>query len=396
MAPWFVDRSAAPPVPPSGPPILPRSPAIVLVTIDGLRNDIVASGRYDDRLPHITSLRERGVYFRNARAPGAQTVYSLSSLFAGTYFSQQYWTLYAGRHRGLWPWRDESTRFPELLRARGVSTITFASTEWLVNQYGVVRGFSEDIYVRPPGNGTWVMGEPLVDAALARLAKVGDEPFFLYLHLLDAHAPYNLAGAAGTPFERHLRELMLVDRHVGRLLAALERSSFADRVAFILTSDHGEAFGEHGLFTHATSLYDELLRVPLIVQARNIAPRVVGDDVTLVDLGPTILDLFGAETPGTFLGQSLVPYLRGESPTLTRPILADSRLKRALVLRDGTKVIVNDRAHTVELYDLAADPGETTNLADDTARLSPPLSLLRRFLTTHGIRREGYEIPYRP
>ncbi|HVK64655.1 MAG TPA: sulfatase, partial [Polyangium sp.] len=386
---------AAPPVPPGSPSVLPANPAVFLFSIDCLRNDILASGKYDDKLPNLASLRKRGVYFRSARSPGSQTVYSLSALFAGTYFSQQYWTSGAGPLPGLWPARDETPRFPELLRARGVDTITFAGAAWLVNQYGIVRGFSEETFVRPAENHRWTMGGPLVDAASARLAKVKDEPFFLFIHFLDAHAPYNLAGLKGSEFDRHLGELALVDAHIGRLLALIERSPLAERAAVVLTSDHGEAFGEHGQWAHANSLYDELLRVPLIVQSRHLAPRFVDAPVSLVDLGPTILDLFGVETPGTFMGQSLVPYLRGEDPRLTRPILAETRMKRALVLRDGTKVTVDDRSRTLELYDLASDPGEMRSLADDPTRLLPPLSLLRRFLATHTLRREGYVTPYR-
>ncbi|MDI1482056.1 sulfatase [Polyangium sp. y55x31] len=394
MAPWFVDRKAAPPVPPSAPAVLPPNPAVFLFSIDCLRNDLLASGKYDDKLPTLASLRNQGVYFRNARSPGAQTVYSLSALFAGTYFSQQYWTPSTGDVLGLWPENDPAPRFPELLRAQGVTTVTFAGAPWLVNRYGIVRGFSEETFVRPVGNH-FTLAKHLVDVALRRLTATRGEPFFLYIHFLDAHAPYDLAGPTGTELERYLGELAIVDAEIGRLLRVIEASPLSARAAFVITSDHGEAFGEHGQYRHANSLYDELLRVPLLVQGKTLAPRVVDEPVTIVDLGPTILDLFGAATPSTFMGQSLVPFLRGESPTLTRPILAETRMKRALVLRDGTKVMVDDRSRTLELYDLSSDPGETQSLADDPTRLVPPLSILRRFLATHTLRREGYVTPYR-
>ncbi|MDC0741022.1 sulfatase [Polyangium mundeleinium] len=394
MAPWFADRKDAPPVPPSAPSVLPASPVVFLFSIDCLRNDLLASGKYDEKLPTLASLRRQGVYFRNGRSPGAQTVYSLSALFAGTYFSQQYWTPSTGDVHGLWPENDPTPRFPELLRARGVTTVTFAGAPWLVNRYGIVRGFSEETFVRPVGNH-FTLGKHLVDAALRRLAATRGEPLFLYIHFLDAHAPYDLAGGSGPELDRYLGELALVDAEIGRVVRMIAASPLADRAAFVITSDHGEAFGEHGQYRHANSLYDELLRVPLLVQAKGLTPRVVDEPVTLVDLGPTMLDLFGVETPGTFLGQSLVPFLRGESPTLTRPILAETRMKRALVLRDGTKVTVDDRSRTLELYDLASDPGEMRSLADDPTRLLPPLSLLRRFLATHTLRREGYVTPYR-
>ncbi len=394
MAPWFVDRTSAPPVPPSAPRVLPDNPAVFLLSVDCLRNDLLASGQYDKKLPTLASLRDRGVYFREARSPGAQTVYSLSSLFAGTYFSQQFWTPSTGDVLGLWPEKDPTPRFPELLRARGVATVTFAGAPWLINRYGIVRGFSEEAFLRPVGTH-FTTAKPLVDAALARLGKTRTEPLFLFLHFLDAHAPYNLARVEGSDFDRHIGELALIDAEIGRLLRQIEHSPLAERAAVLLTSDHGEAFGEHDYYKHANTLYDELLRVPLLVQAQNLTPRVVDEPVSLVDLGPTILDLFGLDTPGASMGQSLVPFLRGETPALSRPILADSRMKRALVLPGGTKVIVDDRNHTLELYDLAADPGEKDSLADDTARLSPALPLLRRFLATHTLRRDGYVIPYR-
>jgi arylsulfatase A-like enzyme len=158
-------------------------------------------------------------------------------------------------------------------------------------------------------------------------------------------------------------------------------------------SDHGEAFGEHGMTWHGTTLYDELLRVPLMIWTHAGPPRTVADPVSLMDLGPTILDLMGVATPARFMGQSLVPYLRGERPNLTRPILAEARLQRALVTPDGMKVIYDTRSQTVEIFDLNRDPKEEKNLfgiaGDD------PLGELRTFFQVHTLRRPGYEVPYR-
>jgi arylsulfatase A-like enzyme len=100
----------------------------------------------------------------------------------------------------------------------------------------------------------------------------------------------------------------------------------------------------------------------------------------------------GQPTPAQFMGQSLVPFLRGKTIKLTRPILAEGRLKQALVLPDGMKVVVDNQNNNVELYNLTADPGELHNLADSEL-LKQPLAMLRRFFEVHT--RPGYKVPYR-
>jgi arylsulfatase A-like enzyme len=117
----------------------------------------------------------------------------------------------------------------------------------------------------------------------------------------------------------------------------------------------------------------------------------------MIDLGPTLLDLFGAETPATFNGQSLLPFLAGGSVALTRPLLAEGRLAREYTQEDGLKVIEDPRKKVVEVYDLVRDPGETLNLFDaEPARSDRALAFLRAFYARHTLRDGGYEPPYKP
>src|SRR5690606_29555281 len=112
-------------------------------------------------------------------------------------------------------------------------------------------------------------------------------------------------------------------------------------------------------------VYEEQVRVPMIVVGPGVAPRTIDEPVSLIDVGPTVLDLFGEATPGHVMGQSLVPLLAGRDVELSRPIVVDAgRRKQALIGRDGWKVIRNIRQRTTEAYDLGADPGELTNLVD--------------------------------
>jgi arylsulfatase A-like enzyme len=183
---------------------------------------------------------------------------------------------------------------------------------------------------------------------------------------------------------------------VDRLLRKLEEKGLMDRTTLIVFSDHGEAFGEHGLHHHASSLYDELLRVPLLFVLPKGQAQKVDEPVSLMDVAPTILDLMGAETPGVYMGQSLVPFLRGERPKLLRPIVAEGRLKRAIVLRDGFKVIHDSRAGYVEVYDLNEDPGEESNLyRDGDKKIVRRYGVLHAYFEANTFKKKGYKVPYR-
>jgi arylsulfatase A-like enzyme len=122
---------------------------------------------------------------------------------------------------------------------------------------------------------------------------------------------------------------------------------------------------------------------------------VVGDRVGLIDLGPTLLDLFQADTPATFDGQSLVPFLAGGRAELTRPLVAEGRLRKALTEPDGLKVIEDPLRKVVEVYDLATDPRETRNVFDvEPARADKALAELRAFSAAHAYSSRGYAAPY--
>jgi arylsulfatase A-like enzyme len=178
----------------------------------------------------------------------------------------------------------------------------------------------------------------------------------------------------------------------------LLQQRFADRAVLIVGADHGEAFGEHGTFQHTKTLYEELLRIPLIMQGPGIVARNIAQHVGLIDIGPTLLDIFGLPTPGAFMGQSLVPLLAGKDVQLERPLFAEGRLREALYF-GGVKVIEDSRRTVVEVYDLEQDPGELDNLFErDRARSDPALAALRAFFAANALasKRPGYTPPYKP
>jgi arylsulfatase A-like enzyme len=393
-SPWRLDRSGAPPVPFTTPPPLPRAPVVVLITIDALRADVVDPDTYDARFPTFASLKRDGVMFTNASSAGTQTPLSISTMLTGLYFSQQRWEDYGeGADRYPYPATDPSPRVPELLSAHGVATTQDAGFVFLANDFGVARGFQEQKLFGATKSAA--RASVLVRAMLERLRRADDGPLFLYSHFAEPHAPYWM-GKGTTPFEHYLNAVAEADTEVGHVLAFLEEH-FGDRWVLVVSADHGEAFGDHETYEHAKSLYEELLHVPLIVRSPRFPPRRVEERVGLVDLGPTLLDLFQVGTPATFNGQSLVPLLVGRKVAFTRPLLAEGRLRTALTQQDGFKVIEDPRRKVVEAYDLAVDPRETRNVFDtEPGRADVALATMRAFFAARTLRDGGYRPPYKP
>lgn len=389
---WFTDRSGLPPIPPSSPPLLGPDALVFLLSVDSLRADVLADEKHRPALPELFRLRDESTWFAQARSPGSSTAPTLAAVFSSLYYSQQLWVRGIREDGLVYPDKDPSPRFPEVLAQAGVATVTFDATGWLLNEHGVVRGFTEQRSLRD--SSRYTLAEPLMKATLGRIKQYQGGRLFVFLHFMDAHSPYTSAGDQGSPFASYLASLGLVDKAISLLRSALGMRGLLDRTTLVVMADHGEAFGEHGLTWHANSLYDELIHVPLLIRLPGAAPRRIDDRVSLVDLAPTVADLFGAPAPARWMGQSLTGYLRGERPALDRPIVSEARLKRAMVMPDGLKIIHDTRNHTVELYDLGRDPGELENLYEED-RDEERLLVLTSFFSAHVLRRPGYNVPYR-
>lgn len=387
-------RAGERPVPPSEPRLVEGSPVVVMITIDATRADVVLDPANAKTLPFFTDLSRSAATFTRAVSPGSQTSVSLTTLFSGKYFSQLYWAR-AGRgpSRFLYAAEDTTTRFVEILSNEGVDTALFGGTNFLGADYGVARGFDS---VKVPDGRRHAMAHDVLDPLIARLSRVGDAPTFLYAHIMEPHAPYDRAKKkGGTDFERYVAEVGLADNYVARVARALAQRC-PTRGVLIVSADHGEAFGEHGTFQHSKTLYEELLRVPLFIRSARAKPRRIDTRVSLVDIGPTILDIFGIETPRGFMGQSLVPILLGGDEPPARPVVAEGRLRRALYA-GNVKIIEDLRRKVVEAYDLDRDPGELVNLFDaEDPRAKDGLAALRAFFDAYALKRPGYSPPYKP
>jgi tetratricopeptide (TPR) repeat protein len=237
----------------------------------------------------------------------------------------------------------------------------------LDRQSGLSRGF--DVYSDRFENGAdRRSGDRTVGEAIGWLKT--HPRFFAWVHLFDVHAPYQppepyASRYAGRPYDG---AVAWSDELVGRLIGALRDGGTLDSTLVIVTSDHGEALGDHGEDTHGYFVYQSTLRVPLVVRGPRIGPGTTVDVlVRTVDLYPTILELTGLGPPPRTSGRSLVSALRDGRMT-DEPSFAESLVPRLHygwsdlhAVRDGRwKYILAPRP---ELYDLQNDPGETKNLA---------------------------------
>jgi arylsulfatase A-like enzyme len=181
--------------------------------------------------------------------------------------------------------------------------------------------------------------------------------------------PIHATGLKGL-VEKYDGECAFVDRYIGQILDALERTGLGPRTAIFVFADHGEAFGEHRFYFHGETLYDEVMRVPLLARVPGIEPRRVQAPVMLIDLAPTILDLVKGEAPSSFRGQSLLPALLGEELPAGRRVYAEMLPAHAWphhhkAMVDGEwKLIYRVSDNAFELYHLKNDPGEQKNLWD--------------------------------
>ncbi len=354
-------REGLPEIPPSQPSLAPARPLVMLITIDAMRADLLARPEWRQRLPHLAGLANESVEFRQARSPGSTTRNSMGQVFSSRYASQLRWRK-AGRFTHL---RDEPTpRLTDSLRGRGFATLHVVPIATLESEHAVVGRFEHETFVKSTRKGQrFALSSASVKEALKLLKRHADGPTFLYMHWLDAHDPYDAAGEEGTTFERYLREVELADQSFGKLLEGLRRQQLWDRAVVVVTADHGEALGDHGIPHHGGGIYESLVRVPLLIRVPGVRSRRVDVPVTTLDIAPTLLDLLGYPTPAQYMGQSLVGFLRGRDPTLDRPIgIDEGRLRIFGLVVGGYKVIEHRRRRTVEIYDLSRDPAETTNL----------------------------------
>lgn len=364
---------------------LPDDLNVLLVTIDTLRADLGYLGYPRPVSPNLDALAAESVVFERGYSLASYTGKSMGPLMIGKYASEL-----DGGFLHFNKYSRKETFVQERLQAAGVHTLSVQGYWYFFKDAGFERGFDViDSSAAPKvasieGDQTSNSDEQS-DAAIKLLGapELEQRRFFMWMHLVDPHAeyaPHPEHDFGPKPRDRYDGEVAFVDHHLGRVLAALEGAPFGKRTAVIVTSDHGEAFGEHGMIRHGFELWEELVRVPLIVKVPGAAPRRVSARRSGIDLVPTLLDLFKVRFeprgPKDFLsGESLLPDLfrAAGSPDPERPVFMDmargpyNAERRALIVHDQKLTVSEGRV--LGLYDLAADPGEKRDLSGDKAKV---------------------------
>ncbi len=353
-------------------------PNLVLITLDTTRADHLGCYGYARaKTLNIDALAGRGVLFAQALSPAPLTQPSHSSLMTGTYP-----TYHGVRVNGSTALSQAQTTLAELLAAKGYETGAFIGAFVLDRRWGLNQGFriyddQFDLkkYKHLDLAGVQRPADQVVDAALSWLETQKQDPFFAWIHLYDPHTPYEPPepflseyGERG-PAGLYDGEIAFADSQVGRFVSWLDANGMDEKTILVVVGDHGESLGSHGEGTHGYFVYDYALRVPLVVAAPFSELRAVRveSQVSMVDVFPTVLSLLGIDPEMQVQGRSLLPamfqseeeqeaYAYGESMT---PSLRFGWSALYCLRSSRYKLI---EAPKPELYDLVADPGETTNV----------------------------------
>ena len=392
-----------------------KKPNIILITLDTTRADRLGCYGYRRQTsPNIDKLADESVLYTRAIAPSSWTLPSHASLFTGKFTSShgarydpegpllltdaisgpKSWDVY--RARGL---AQNEVTLAEVLKETGYTTAAVVGGPWLKRIFGLNKGFDyyNDSQISTV-NGR--LADQVTACALNWLKRTREKKFFLFLNYFDPHGPYsppegfalrflpkgtNFAGRKPTLGETNAlydAEILYMDHYVGLLLQKLKAENLYNNTLIIVTSDHGELFGEHGKFGHGHYLYQEELHVPLFIKypAGEVSPKRTDLRLQLTDILPMICERVGITIPGN---------IQGTSPSqIKHPIIAET-YPLPLVSKDGSwqsifegdfKFIWNSKDQHM-LFNLKDDPEENVNIiGQDSKRTEGMMTQLEQYL----------------
>jgi arylsulfatase A-like enzyme len=375
---------------------------VILITIDCLRADNLGCiNNLMNQTPVIDKIARRGVLFRQAIANGPNTFCSFPSILASSYPLMNL----LGEELGLpsnWIFMSKDNfTLAQVLKRNSYSTAAFHSNPWISSFFNYDKGFDvfedslnrtigESLFFREIGGSQKLLyyirllgsldalvkragkDAKLVNTeAISWLSRRKHESFFLWLHYMDLHAPY-------IPSQPTLSEIVNAIKLQAKIEFTHRFASQGDvdlakimydksTASIIITSDHGEQFMEHGSVGHGL-LYDEVVHVPLVICGPEVENKAIVDNqISLLDLSPTIIDILGIKKVKSFLGESLLPMITGNADgerTVISESISDRGWKEYAVRTGRWKYIYGKNGRTKEeLYCLASDPQETKNLA---------------------------------
>ena len=377
---------------------------VVLLTIDALRQDVL--GCYGNTLgltPFIDSLQDKCIHFTRAQSCGPYTQASFPAILTSSYYHDYEHTEKLSGRRTL---------VSEPLRQAGIETAGFHSNAYLCSFFGWSRGWSSfydsmeaDVDDKVPYIKALELNKRV--ERWLEFRKDRARSFLLWLHYMDVHEPYIPAKKYIDVVDRSinmtddemfklftdvlmkrdvsdeqavelLRKLYLahvreVDEAIKEFFNILDKGGVLKDSVVIITSDHGDEFGEHGGLSHDSKMFRELIDVPLLIYDPSLKQGIVCNKlVSTIDVSPTIVSLFGLEPVKNFRGQSLLPVENLKSKSVfgeaffKHGIYEDEDKKEVHYCReDNLKIIYSEKNNSWQMYDLDNDPSETKNVIDN-------------------------------
>jgi arylsulfatase A-like enzyme len=395
---------------------------VILVTVDTLRADHLGVYGYPrPTSPELDRWAEQAAVFEQAIATSPWTLASFGSLFTG-FLPERHGAGYRFGKRRFSRLDGEVTTLAETLDRAGYVTGAVVTNIYLTPKFGMARGFETFVNLAggkeaPPGTA-----DMAVDRALVFVHQHQDEPFFLFLHLIEPHLPYDApapvrgrftadsASHLQLPFDQRRgvrsgglkleeadrafvaaaydEEIAFADLHLGRLFDGLVDLGLLDSSLVVFTSDHGEELFDHGGFEHGHTLYQELLRIPLMVRGPDVQAGRYREPVSLVDIQPTILEAIGLAAAAEAEGRSFQGLITGQQDLPSAQLAAQwnvSGPQRQTLIEWPHKLVLNLGTGESLLFDLARDPREQSPLGASEAETA---RRLKRDLRSKLSRRE--------
>jgi arylsulfatase A-like enzyme len=409
---------------------------VVIILLDTFRADRMGSSVAGSGItPAIDQFARRGVVFNQAFSHAPWTLPSVASIFTSQLPVQHGAGGSMGSFKALSP---DAVTIAEVFQGHGAKTGAISNVIFLTNTFGAMQGFDTLDAEAKGDNDTLRDAESTTDAALEWIIENDGQRFFLFVHYFDPHLKYDPpqpfrrehADAADAERDDYLfgsvsdmlrlrrgqhdlsppllsrleklydGEIAYIDHEVARLLNSLGNLSIAQDTIVVLTADHGEEFLDHGGFEHGHTLYDELLRVPLIIwepgtlSANNMnaeeTNRIVDTPVRHIDLAPTLFHLTGVTQGISFSGRSLAPLIAGQHET-GRAVLSQATLwgnSGNAFRQDGFKLIEYSDSGSIQLFDIRNDLDERIDLSnsdqDRASTMRDELHLVLDKLQTKG------------
>ena len=374
---------------------------VLLVTLDTTRADAIGlySGK-NDVSPNIDELGRSSVVFRECYSPVPLTLPAHCSLFTG-----RYPMAHNVRNNGTYFLDDNELTLAEVFKKNGYQTAAVVSSFTVFSKFGLSQGF--DHYDEDFDSGQAILNfeaEIPANSVYDKFRRWFDsrsgQDFFCWVHFYDPHAPYvghgDTAGQGGaSPWNRYEGEVTFVDAYVGKMIEALKAEALYENTVIVIAGDHGEAFGEHKEQGHGIFCYEESLRVPLIIHNPRLFrnPKLVTERVRLVDVMPTLLELFGLQIPAEIQGQSFLKLIENKAERQKRMVYFESLFGKEEsnwapltgIIDSGYKYISLPEP---ELYDLRDDEKETRNLVGSQMAVAQAMDKkLEQFIRSHAATR---------